>query len=245
MRGLWQTLLRELAGLLLPVDCAGCGAPRTRDGLCVGCARALLGTAPWRAGASSLFPGLPPVYAVGTYGDEIRAVLLAHKERGALRLAAPLGSALARAVRRVDSLDGGRGAEGGAPDGRIPPVTLVPVPSARRSTARRGHDPVRRLAVAAARALRAEGFPARVLPVLRQRRAVADQAGLSATRRARNIGGALEALPGSGRALGGAPVVLVDDLMTTGATLGEAVRAVRAGSGRVTGAAVLAVRTGG
>jgi orotate phosphoribosyltransferase len=46
--------------------------------------------------------------------------------------------------------------------------------------------------------------------------------------------------PGSGRLLKAAPVVLVDDLMTTGASLVAAARAVEAVGGRVAGAAVVA-----
>ncbi|MGW2631280.1 ComF family protein [Streptomyces chattanoogensis] len=222
MQGVW----RELAGLVLPVDCAGCGRPRTE--LCAGCRRALVRDG---RGARRVRPrpgpaGLPRVWAGAPYADEVRAVLLAHKERGAMRLAGPLGAALAGAVRRV------RGS-GGAP-------VLVPVPSARRAVAGRGHDPVRRIARAAAADLRRSGAGARVLPVLRQCRPVADQAGLSAPQRLVNVAGALEVPGAAGRLLAGASVVLVDDLVTTGATLAEAARAVAAAGGRVAGAAVVA-----
>ncbi|WP_436990720.1 ComF family protein [Streptomyces sp. enrichment culture] len=105
---------------------------------------------------------------------------------------------------------------------------LVPVPSARRVVRARGHDAVRRVAVAAARELRRGGAAVRVAPVLRQRRAVADQAGLDARQRQENVAGALEVLPGGTRLLEGARVVLVDDLMTTGASLAEAARALYA-----------------
>ncbi|MFI0716075.1 ComF family protein [Streptomyces inhibens] len=222
MQGVW----RELAGLMLPVDCAGCGRPRTE--LCAQCRRALARDG---RGARRVRPrpgpaGLPRVWAGAPYADEVRAVLLAHKERGALRLAGPLGAVLAGAVRGLRAVGG--------------PLLLVPVPSARRSVAGRGHDPVRRIALAAAGELRRAGAGARVLAVLRQRRAVADQAGLSARQRLANVAGALEVPGGARRLLAGQPVVLVDDLMTTGATLAEAARAVAAADGRVIGAAVVA-----
>ncbi|MFI0227228.1 ComF family protein [Streptomyces lydicus] len=225
MQGVW----RELAGLVLPVACAGCGRPRTE--LCVECRRVLARNG---RGARRVRPrpepaGLPRVWAGVPYADEARAVLLAHKERGALRLAAPLGAVLAGAVR---GLRPGAGA-----------LLLVPVPSARRAVAGRGHDPVRRIALAAAADLRrgvGEGAGARVLAVLRQRRTVADQAGLSARQRLANVAGALVVRGGAERLLRGLPVVLVDDLVTTGATLAEAARAVTAAGGRVTGAAVVA-----
>ncbi|MGW3653824.1 ComF family protein [Streptomyces sp. NPDC000878] len=237
MRGWW----RDFSDLVLPAECGGCGRPRTV--LCPECRAALDGAAPSRVRPVPEPPGLPVVHAAARYEDEVRAVLLAHKERGALTLAGPLGTALAGAVRAglpAGALRGGTG------------VLLVPVPSARRAVRARGHDPARRIALAAAGVLRGSGTPARVLAVLRQRRAVADQAGLNSRQRLENLGGALGVVAGGGRLLvggrgggggGGAPgegssggpssgsggdvVVLVDDLMTTGASLAEAARAVR------------------
>lgn len=228
MRGWW----RELAGLVLPVDCAGCGAARVL--LCAGCREALSGAGAVRA---RLFPrpeGLPVVHAAASYEGPVRAVLLAHKERGALPLAGALGAALAGAVLA------GRAGPGGQWERE---VALVPVPSARRQVRARGHDPTRRIALAAAGRLRRAGVPARVAPVLRLRRAVQDQAGLGARQRRENLAGALEVCPGGARLTDGAVLVLVDDLITTGATLAEAARAVRAaglGQGEAPRVAVVA-----
>lgn len=216
MREWW----RELAGLVLPVDCAGCGAARVL--LCADCGEALSG-----AGAGSVRPsprpeGLPVVHAAAAYAGGVREVLLAHKERGALPLAGALGGALAAAVLA------GRAGWAGSVGGRAGELVLVPVPSARRQVRARGHDPARRIALAAAGRLRRAGVPARVAPVLRLRRAVADQAGLGARERRENLAGALVVCRGGARLTAGARVVLVDDLITTGATLAEAARAVRA-----------------
>ncbi|MBT2414888.1 ComF family protein [Streptomyces sp. ISL-12] len=289
MRGWWQ----DLTDLVLPTECGGCGRPRTV--LCREC-RAVLGRGvPRRVRPVPEPPGLPAVYAAAAYTDEVRAVLLAHKERGALALAGPLGAALAGAVRaglrraeddrgspsvravrpvRADwsgdsapgagweapptrqaqsgssgwsgssdwsaawvRADAGASAEWPRTEGaRAPcaaggtgPVLLVPVPSARRAVRARGHDPARRIALAAAGELRRTGTPARVAAVLRQRRAVADQSGLGSRQRSDNLAGALTVVPGAARLLrDGGPVVLVDDLVTTGASLAEAARAVRA-----------------
>lgn len=122
------------------------------------------------------------------------------------------------------------------------PVLLVPVPSARGAVRARGHDPARRIALAAAGELRRTGTPARVVAVLRQRRWVADQSGLNSRQRLDNLAGALEVVGGGARLLADGPVVLVDDLMTTGASLREAARAVRAA---VTEEANAYGRTGG
>ncbi|MFJ1568545.1 ComF family protein [Streptomyces erythrochromogenes] len=219
MRGWWQ----ELAGLVLPVDCAGCGAVRVL--VCADCRGALSGAAAGLVRPSPRPEGLPVVQAAAAYEGAVRAVLLAHKERGALPLAGVLGAALAAAV-----LAGGTGPGPGE-------VALVPVPSARRQVRARGHDPARRIALAAAGRLRQAGVPARVAPVLGLRRAVADQAGLGARERRENLAGALAVRRDGARLTGGARIVLVDDVVTTGATLAEAARAVRA-AGLAAGPAV-------
>ncbi|MEU2622298.1 ComF family protein [Streptomyces sp. NPDC007157] len=235
MRGWWQ----DLTDLVLPAECGGCGSPRTV--LCAECRAALDGAVPRRVRPVPEPPGLPSVYAAALYADEVRAALLAHKERGALALAGALGTALAgavraglresrtartaRTVRIVTSwADGATGDVGG-------PLLLVPVPSAPWAVRARGHDPVRRIALAAATELRRTGVAARVAPVLRQRRAVADQSGLNSRQRLVNLDGALEVTSGGARLLAGGRVVLVDDLVTTGATLAEAARAVREATG--------------
>ncbi|TWV42583.1 ComF family protein [Streptomyces misionensis] len=214
MRRWWQ----DLTDLVLPTDCAGCGAVRTT--LCPRCRTALAGGAPRRVRPLPEPSGLPVVYASAPYAEAVRALLLAHKERGALALTGALGAALAGAVR----------AGLGGPADAFGTVVLVPVPSARWAVRARGHDPVRRMALAAAGELRRTGTPARVAAVLRQRRSVADQAGLDARRRLENLAGALKVVAGGERLLAGGAVVLVDDLVTTGATLAEAARALREGT---------------
>ncbi|WP_189891966.1 ComF family protein [Streptomyces xantholiticus] len=215
MRGWW----RDISGLVLPAVCGGCGAPRTQ--LCEECTHALYGRVARRARPVPEPAGLPAVHAAAPYADSVRAVLLAHKERGALGLAGPLGVALAGAVLAAV-------ADGTGPGG---PLLLVPVPSAPSAVRARGQDPTRRIALAAAGELRRTGRVAKVLPVLRQRRRMADQAGLTARQRLANTRGALEVRAGGARLLAGGRAVLVDDLMTTGATLVEAARALGAVAG--------------
>ncbi|MFE6848108.1 ComF family protein [Streptomyces sp. NPDC057686] len=240
MRGWWQ----ELAGLVLPVDCTGCGAARVL--LCAGCAQALSGAAAGCVRPSPGPAGLPVVYAAAVYEGAVREAVLAHKERGALPLAGPLGAALAAAV--VGCL--GAGVRGGGAWAAGEELVLVPVPSARRQVRARGHDPARRIALAASARLRRAGVPSRVASVLRHVRPVSDQAGLGARERRENLAGALWVCRGGAvRLPAGARIVLVDDVITTGATLAEAARAVRAASlgaavGWVAGAAVVAAPPG-
>ncbi|MCM3297092.1 ComF family protein [Streptomyces pseudogriseolus] len=228
MRSWW----RDLTDLVLPAECGGCGRPRAV--LCARCRTALSGRAPCRVRPAPEPPRLPPVHAAAPYDGEVRAALLAHKERGALALARPLGEALAGAVRaglRTPAARGRPGCGDDAGPASSAPVLLVPVPSARRAVRARGHDPTRRIAYAAAGELRRTGVPAAVLAALRQRRPVADQSGLGSRQRLANVTGALGVAPDCVRLLRRGRVVLVDDLMTTGVTLAEAARAVRAAHG--------------
>lgn len=209
-------LAQALAGtvdLVLPRACAGCDEPGGQ--LCAQCGQRLAGGRPQRVTPDPYPPGLPRTYAATGYDDVLRGLLVGHKERGRLGLVRPLGVLLASAVLEM----------------RPGEVVLVPVPSSRAAVRARGHDHALRLARSAARTAGLEAAP-----LLRATRAVADQAGLDAVGRAANLAGALAAR----RPLDGLAVVVVDDIVTTGATLVEAARALRAGGARVRGAAVVA-----
>lgn len=226
---LGASIAATLADLLLDRGCAGCGAAEQL--LCPACAGSLAGR-PYAAPPEPSPPGLPAPWAVGPYTGVLREVLLAHKEHGRLALAGPLGAALARVVAA-------------AAPGR-PELVLVPVPSRRGAVRHRGHDAIARTARTAARVLRREGCAVQVLPVVRPARQLADQAQLSTERRRANLAGALEVPLALRPLVVGRHVVVVDDVVTTGATLAEAVRALRlAGVGAVAAAVVAAtVRRG-
>jgi predicted amidophosphoribosyltransferase len=161
---------------------------------------------------------LPHVVAVSGYVEPVRSMLIAHKERGRTDLSRLLGAALAPAVHglRAD--------------------LVLPVPSSRAATRERGYDHALRLATATA-AARSGVRALRGLQIVRTTR---DSTGLGAGARSANLRGAYAVLPGVIAQLRGCRVVVVDDLMTTGATLAEAARALRAVGVEPVGAAVVA-----
>ncbi len=159
---------------------------------------------------------------MASYDGPVRQLIVAHKERGLSGLSRPLGAALARAVLAATA--------------HSPPPFLVPVPSSRASVRRRGEDPTLRITRAAAEELNHRGERVRLLRALRHTRRVADQAGLTATARATNLERALS----SRYDLKGATVIVVDDVLTTGATLTEATRALQTAGAEVTATAVIA-----
>ena len=226
VRPLWAALL----DLAAERDCGGCGRPQpSGEPLCAGCAGLLAEGGPWRTLAA--VPGTPRTHAVARYEDPVRTMLIAYKERGRTDLRRALGRALARAV--AQTLDTA-GAAGWAS------VALVPMPSRRKAVRERGQDTTARLARTAARALREVGVPVRVVAALSHARAVEDQAGLSREQRQANLAGALRARRAAAANAAAHSVVLVDDISTSGASLAEASRALRAAGVPVLGAATIA-----
>src|SRR4051812_45335631 len=156
-------VVRELADLVLPRTCAGCGVPGA-----VLCGRCALLLAVPRAAAPRQFPwGFPPTAAAGAYSGPVRPAINAFKERGRTELARPLGTALALAVAAVVA------AVPGAHDS----VLLVPVPSARAALRARGRDHMRELAARAGAELRAAGLPVTEARLLRRQRRARDPRG--------------------------------------------------------------------
>ncbi|RUP06311.1 MAG: ComF family protein [Mycobacterium sp.] len=204
--------------LVLPLQCGGCGAPATR--WCPACANAL-----------AVEPGEPlvvspridpevPVFALGRYTGVRRQAILALKERGRSDLVLPLAQALAVGIHRLWCW------------GMVStPLTIVPAPTRRSAARRRGGDPVTRIADAAV----AANPDIAVTGALRMRALARDSVGLDIAARERNIAGRV-------RLRGRRPateVLVVDDVITTGATSRESVRVLCAAGVPV--AAVLAI----
>lgn len=217
-----------VADLLLGGSCAACG--RAGRPLCGTCDDDLprLPRVVWPTPSPT---GLALPMAAGDYAGPLKALVNAHKEHGVLALARPLGDVLAGVVAALlaETAPGARWAGG---------VRVVPVPSRPAVVRRRGHDPMLRVARRAAARLRRDGVPVLVSRSLRTAARLRDQAGLGAQERWANLDGAFDCLRRARP--GDRPVVVVDDVLTTGATAREAQRALEAAGHRVVGIATVA-----
>jgi predicted amidophosphoribosyltransferase len=207
--------------LVLPLECGGCGAPSTR--WCASCARQLT----LKADEPHLIsprvdPGVP-VLSLGRYAGSRREAIVAVKEHGRADLIAPLALALHAGIERLLSW----GVVG-------TPLTVVPAPTRRSAARRRGGDPVTRVARVAAAGLR----DVDVVQALRMRALVRDSVGLSSADRQRNIAGRVKiSKPLDASA---AAVLVVDDIVTTGATASESVRVLQIAGVQVVGVLAIA-----
>jgi ComF family protein len=162
--------------------------------------------------------------ALGAYGGTLRAVVLRMKHAAE----APLASAVGRLfwqVRRAELAS-------------LRPEVVVPVPMHWRRRMQRGANSPDEVAVPLAEGL---GIPC-APRLLRRRRSTSPQGPLARGDRLANVRGAFRVRHGYQCA--GARVLLVDDILTTGATANECVRALVAGGAASVALAVVARAAG-
>lgn len=225
-RACGMALLAGVAEVIAPTRCAGCELPGAL--LCDRCRAALPLIDATRACPRCGAPGgvmwcgeccdaeyaFSTVRCAGVLEPPLSRLVTVYKDAGEMRLAPLLAELLAAAV--------GEWADW--------PDAVVPVPPSPAAVARRGFDHTARVAAELGLLLVVPAYDALAC---RPRR---DQRALSRGRRLTNAAGSIAALPGV------APpshVLLIDDVLTTGATLDAAARALRdAGASEVRAATV-------
>src|SRR5689334_24527096 len=232
LRGAWATAAKFALDIALPTLCVSCREPVDGEGVCAECWAKLSFIAPPycpRLGIPFVYdPGpdmlsmeaiaSPPAYqrarAAVRYDDVARALVHALKYGDRLDLAPTMGRWMARAGREL--LDGAD--------------ALVPVPLHwRRLWARRFNQ----AAALATVISRGSGVPV-LDDVLRRLRATPQQVGLNRADRAGNVQGAFAVPDARHPAVAGKRLVLVDDVLTSGATADSCTRALlRAGAAQV------------
>jgi predicted amidophosphoribosyltransferase len=220
--------------LLAPPLCWSCGAPAVRDApLCRACRRELRFLAPAPVGLHGL-----EVWAPVAYEGPARELVKALKFHGASRIAREMAALIvanapgamphgaAPAMPAVATPAGSPGAPS--------PAALVPVPI---HPARRRARPFNQAALIAAAVSVRTGLP--VVDCLRRAGPDRRQVGRGRSARLRGVAGSIEAI-------GRSPptVLLVDDVVTTGATLVACADALRAAGGECVRAIAFA-RTAG
>ena len=216
--------IRDALATLFPVRCAGCG--RADRGVCAECRRALQGLG---AMVTPLTPSdALPLATAAEYDTRMQQLIDSFKERGRADVASVLGPLLRKSIAAVVQ-SAATDSAGAAGDLTAGSIALIPVPSSRAARARRGYEHVPLL-------LERAMPDARPVRALTHARRIRDQAGLGVSAREENLAGSMRAH----ESLHGVTCIVVDDVVTTGATLREAVRALRAVGAMPIGAAAIA-----
>jgi ComF family protein len=202
--------LEELFDWLLPTNCVLCGV--TGSIICQRC-KLSFDVSPRTVQRFGLIG-----FAITDYHRACSLLLHAYKEEHQTALAKFLAKPIASKILEQQKQLAGN-------------VILVPAPSSTVSMQHRGFEPALYLAKEVARQVNRNNNSAKVFKVLRLDRQIKDQAGLGVEARKANLLGAMVASAASSDL----PVLILDDVVTTGATLFEANRALTEAGWRVAG----------
>lgn len=204
-----------LATLTFPRVCIGCS--KIGELACSECNASL------RPNPRQIYGENFKLFSALTYDVVTSKYILAAKEEGnrfAQDLVSQSITSAVAALLEVTKLEG--------------PIAIVTIPSSKESIRRRGMDFLRPISQAVCDQLNQDRKIFQTNSVLRITKRVSDQTGLSEIQRSSNLAGAFRVTARDHQAL---PIILIDDVITTGSTLREAVRALQESNLTVLGAA--------
>ena len=228
----------RLADMILPHQCILCRRFAETTGLCASCWEGLapitapicsrcglpLGHTladPLCAACWAKPPRLAAIRGGFHYAGSARELILAFKHGDGLQLTPYLARLTARLFTELAG----------------PETLVIPIPLHRRRYFKRRYNQAAELA---RHLCSATGYGTFAPNLLHRRRATRSQGGLSRRQRQRNLAGAFTVPPAAALELAGRPALLIDDVMTTGATLGEAAKRLEAAGASGVSALVLA-----
>ncbi len=215
----WTQNLKGLLNLFLESNCPLCQRPTAKE-FCQDCTRQLQRCQ--LANSSYLWQGQLPVFAWGVYGGTLKRAIASLKYENQPQIAQPLGYWLAQAwlSSQLASIQ----------------LIVVPIPLHADKQKQRGYNQA---------ALLAQSFCDLTGLQLQQQglertRGTEAQFGLSASEREKNLAMAFQAGAEFRRYRPAKPVLLLDDIYTTGATARSAAQTLRALNIRVYGVVAIA-----
>ena len=211
------SIFMGLESLVFDSSCIICGDRESE--FCVRCRQ------DWQSSPQRIIGESFPVYSSIAYSDTAKAIVLSAKENGVKFSRSLVVSELCAAIKAL------------VRESKLTTeIDLVPIPSSRQARARRGFDFISQITNILAKNLNEDGKPSRFFarPILSINKRVVDQSGLSEPQRNDNLFGAFKVAKPLNSAN---PIIIVDDVITTGSTLREAVRALKERNLTVVGAA--------
>jgi predicted amidophosphoribosyltransferase len=195
--------LNSLKELVFPDICIGCSSPNSK--FCFNC------QLNWKSPVKKSYVGSNPLYFKSNYGTEAASIILLAKESSnheAIKtLAASIAESIIFAVKdmKINSL-----------------ISIVTVPSSKSSIRRRGRDHINSLALEVVKKIASHNFAVEHLPILMAKKNIKDQSKLNGSQRSENTKGNFGVI---GCEFPQGAIFLIDDLVTTGSSMLEAVRA--------------------
>ena len=207
-------LITDLKYLLFPTRCFGCR--ELGYSICSKC-RKLWNPHLYQSQLVNL-----AVYSAIPYSPVAKNILLAAKEQSIKSADQLVRCAMKASLQELFQ--------------KYPYCALVPIPSRAASNRRRGREFIKEIAISVAKELGVG-----VLPALEHKRAIRDQSKLDVASRRENLAMALKIKPQFLGNYSSENVVILDDLITTGATINEANRALTKAGFKVQAAATACV----